>query len=226
MQGFLFHCFSQHPSSSSPLLSRLWSLFDLSLLRHWPFLTYTAAITLFNAGYFIPYVHLVAHIQRKGFSEYQAALVMSLTALTDLLGRGVSGWVSDLRRVRLPHILALWTGLTGLSMLVIPLGSSYPVLLALGLVYGFCSGAMTPVVFSLLPDIVGVGRIFGALGLLQMIESVGGLLGSPLSGERGGALRVSPESMFFLFVFQFYYIVQFPQASFLSHFLFLFFMSV
>ncbi|XP_058870440.1 monocarboxylate transporter 13-like [Acipenser ruthenus] len=176
----------QHPSSSSssspPLLSRLWSLFDLSLLRHWPFLTYTAAITLFNAGYFIPYVHLVAHIQRKGFSEYQAALVMSLTALTDLLGRGVSGWVSDLRRVRLPHILALWTGLTGLSMLVIPLGSSYPVLLALGLVYGFCSGAMTPVVFSLLPDIVGVGRIFGALGLLQMIESVGGLLGSPLSG--------------------------------------------
>ncbi|KAK1120548.1 monocarboxylate transporter 13-like [Acipenser oxyrinchus oxyrinchus] len=169
----------QHPSSS-PLLSRLWSLFDLSLLRHWPFLTYTAAVTLFNAGYFIPYVHLVAHIQQKGFSEYQAALVMSLTALTDLLGRGVSGWVSDLRRVRLPHILALWTGLTGLSMLVIPLGSSYPILLALGLVYGFCSGAMTPVVFSLLPDIVGVGRIF-ELGLLQMIEAWG-LLGSPLSG--------------------------------------------
>ncbi|XP_041093336.1 monocarboxylate transporter 13 isoform X2 [Polyodon spathula] len=171
----------QHPSSS-PLLSRLWSLFDLSLLKDWPFLTYTAAVTLFNAGYFIPYIHLVAHIQQKGFHEYQAALVMSLTALTDLLGRGVSGWVSDLRRVRLPHILALWTGLTGLSMLVIPLGVSYPVLLALGLVYGFCSGAMTPVVFSLLPDIVGVGRIFGALGLLQMIESVGGLLGSPLSG--------------------------------------------
>ncbi|MBN3275031.1 MOT13 protein, partial [Polyodon spathula] len=169
-------------SSSSPLLSRLWSLFDLSLLKHWPFLTYTAAVTLFNAGYFIPYIHMVAHIQQKGFSEYQAALVMSLTALTDLLGRGISGWVSDLRRVRLPHILALWTGLTGLSMLVIPVGGSYPVLLALGLVYGFCSGAMTPVVFSLLPDIVGVGHIFGALGLLQMIESVGGLLGSPLSG--------------------------------------------
>nr|XP_015196024.1 PREDICTED: monocarboxylate transporter 13 isoform X1 [Lepisosteus oculatus] len=163
-------------------LSQARAYLELSLLRHRPFLCYSLAVTLFNAGYFVPYVHLVAHSRQVGFSEYQAAFVVSATGVTDLVGRVVSGWVSDLGRLRLPHILALWTGLTGLSMAAIPLGTTYPALLTISLLYGFCAGAMTPVVFSVVPEIVGMERLFGALGLLQMIESVGGLLGPPLSG--------------------------------------------
>lgn len=107
--------------------------------------------------------------------------------MTDIVGRVVSGWASDLGRLRLPHMLVLWTGLLGLSLLVLPLGSlggSYPGLLITSLAYGFCAGAMTPLVFSVVPEIVGMERMLGALGLLQMIESIGGLLGSPLSGTR------------------------------------------
>ncbi|XP_051780834.1 monocarboxylate transporter 13 [Erpetoichthys calabaricus] len=161
---------------------RLSELLDLSLLSHRSFITYVAAITFINTGYFVPYVHLVAHGRLTGLSEYEAAFVMSATAVTDLFGRVASGWFSDLHKFRLVHILAFLNGLTGISLLLIPLGTSFISLLALGLIYGFFSGALTPVVFSLLPEIVGLGRIFSALGLFQMIESIGGLLGAPLSG--------------------------------------------
>ncbi|KAJ8254774.1 hypothetical protein GJAV_G00197210 [Gymnothorax javanicus] len=172
-------------TSCGSLLKRAIRYLELSLLGERAFLTYALAITLFNCGYFVPYVHLVAHSRHAGFSEYQAAFIISATGVTDLVGRVVSGWLSDLGRLRLLHVLSLWTGLTGLFMVLLPLGSiegSYAGLLVVSLLYGFCSGAMTPLVFSAVPDIVGMQRMLGALGLLQLIESVGGLLGPPLSG--------------------------------------------
>ena len=162
--------------------------FELPLLRQRPFLTFGLAITFFNAGYFIPYVHLVAHSRHCGFSEYQAAFVISATGVTDIVGRVLSGWVSDLRRLRLVHMLCVWTMLLGLFLVALPLGTlaGYAGLLTVSLAQGLCSGAMTPLVFAVVPEIVGMERMLGALGLLQLIESVGGLLGAPLSGEHGG----------------------------------------
>ncbi|XP_061091651.1 monocarboxylate transporter 13 isoform X1 [Conger conger] len=172
-------------ASCSSFLKRLFIYLELSLLGEKAFLTYGLAVTLFNSGYFVPYVHLVAHSRHVGFSEYQAAFIISATGVTDLVGRVVSGWLSDLRRLRLLHVLCLWTGLTGVFMVLLPMGSiqgSYTGLLVISLAYGFCAGAMTPLVFSAVPDIVGMQRMLGALGLLQLIESLGGLLGPPLSG--------------------------------------------
>ncbi|XP_071765577.2 monocarboxylate transporter 13 [Centroberyx gerrardi] len=176
---------SDSGSSCAAILRRVYSYLELSLLFERPFLTYTGAITLFNAGYFVPYFHLVAHSRNVGFSEYQAAFIMSATGATDILGRVVSGWFSDLGHLRLVHLLTLWTSLTGVFIILLPLSSmsgSYPIMLVISLLYGFCAGALTSVVFPVVPQIVGLERMMGALGLLQLIESSGGLLGAPLSG--------------------------------------------
>uniref|UniRef100_A0A8D0LBR0 Monocarboxylate transporter 13 n=1 Tax=Sphenodon punctatus TaxID=8508 RepID=A0A8D0LBR0_SPHPU len=165
-----------------PCLEKLSSLLGLHLLSHWPFMRYVFAITLINTGYFIPYVHLVARTRELGFDEYQAAFLMSVAAVADLCGRLFSGWLADCGAFRLLHILVAWTSLTGISLVLIPLGQGYPLLATIATCYGFFSGALTPVVFSIVPEIVGIGNIFGSLGLLQMIESIGGLLGAPLSG--------------------------------------------
>ncbi|XP_062850342.1 monocarboxylate transporter 13 [Trichomycterus rosablanca] len=176
---------SKKSNGCMSFLSRICEYFELSLLSHQGFLTYSVAVTFFNAGYFIPYVHLVAHSRLLGFSEFQAAFVISSTGATDIVGRVVSGWASDLRRVRSLHLLVVWTALVGLFLLLLPLcsfGGNYAGLLVVSLGYGFCAGAMTPLVFAVVPEIVGMEHMVGALGLLQLIESVGGLLGAPLSG--------------------------------------------
>ncbi|XP_077445835.1 monocarboxylate transporter 13-like isoform X3 [Stigmatopora argus] len=158
---------------------------ELSLLCERPYLTYTLAITLLNVGYFVPYVHLVAHSRLAGFSEYQAAFVTSAAGVSDILGRLASGWFSDLGRFRLVHLLSAWTALTGLFVALVPVGTrlgSYAGLVAVSLLYGFCSGALTSLAFAVVPTVSGAERVMGALGLLQMIESGAGLLGTPLSG--------------------------------------------
>lgn len=176
------------PQSKAPLASwprRISSYLELSLLFERPYITYTLAVTLLNVGYFVPYFHLVAHSRQVGFSEYQAAFVMSAAGASDILGRVVSGWFSDLRLLRLIHVLSMWTALAGVAIMLLPLSSmagSYSALMAVSLLYGFSAGALTSVVFAVVPAIVGMERMMGALGLLQLIESFAGLLGTPLSG--------------------------------------------
>ncbi|XP_057711441.1 monocarboxylate transporter 13-like isoform X3 [Corythoichthys intestinalis] len=166
-------------------IQRVASYLELSLLCERPYLTYTLAITLLNVGYFVPYVHLVAHSRHVGFSEYQAAFVTSAAGVTDILGRLVSGWFSDLGHFRLIHLLSAWTTLAGLFIALLPVSTlwgSYAGLVAVSLLYGFCSGALTSLAFTVVPTVTGPERVMGALGLLQLIESWAGLLGTPLSG--------------------------------------------
>ncbi|XP_019713863.1 monocarboxylate transporter 13 [Hippocampus comes] len=171
--------------SCGGVFGRVASYLELSLLCERPYLTYTLALSLLNVGYFVPYVHLVAHGRHAGFSEYQAAFVVSAAGATDIVGRVASGWFSDLGHFRLIHLLSVWTALAGVFIMLLPVSTlwgSYAALVAVGLLYGFCSGALTSLAFTVVPTVVGVERVMGALGLLQLIESCAGLLGSPLSG--------------------------------------------
>lgn len=182
----LFQVDSEDKSSCATVLRRISSYLELSLLSERSYLTYTLAVSLFNVGYFVPYFHLVAHSRQVGFSEYQSAFVMSAAGATDILGRVVSGWFADLGRFRLIHLLSLWTALAGVFIMLLPVSSlsgSYTALMLISLLYGFCSGALTSLVFAVVPMIVGVERVMGGLGLLQLLESGAGLLGTPLSGR-------------------------------------------
>ncbi|XP_067879619.1 monocarboxylate transporter 13-like [Heterodontus francisci] len=158
------------------------SAFDLTLFLHRGFMVYTFAITLMTTGYFVPYVHLVAHGKNLGLSDYKAVFLLSVTAISDTVARLFSGWVADLRLIRTIHMLFVCGVLTGVSLLLIPLGKTYFSLVGLSLFYGFCAGALSPLIFANLPDIVGIGRILNATGLFLMIMSIGSLLGPPLSG--------------------------------------------
>ncbi|XP_011357979.1 monocarboxylate transporter 13 [Pteropus vampyrus] len=154
----------------------------ISLLHHGPFLCYTVALTLINTGYFIPYVHLVAHLQDLNWDPLPAAFVLSVAAISDLVGRVVSGWLGDTVPGPVARLLILWTTVTGVSLALFPVARAPTALVTLAVAYGFTSGALTPVAFSVLPELVGTGRIYCGLGLVQMVESIGGLLGAPLSG--------------------------------------------
>ncbi|XP_039356021.1 monocarboxylate transporter 13-like [Mauremys reevesii] len=158
------------------------SLCQPRLACHRPFLLFAAAFVLVDAGYYVPYVHLVPHARELGFDEYRAAFLLSSAAVADLCGRVAGGWLADRVAIRLVRSLTLWTILTGLSMLLLPLGQIYSLLMGLCICYGFCAGALVPLQFSGMAEIVGTGRIMEGIGLMQMMESAGSLVGAPLSG--------------------------------------------
>ncbi|XP_040271370.1 monocarboxylate transporter 13-like isoform X2 [Bufo bufo] len=170
------------PSSEAPPDTSRSFLWGWELLWNWTFLRYCLAVTLINTGYFVPFAHLVAHMQMKGIGDRQAAFLMALVGVSDVAGRLFGGWLSDLSPKRTLHLLSLWTGLSAMTIGLLPLAVKAVEMGAAAIAFGFCAGALTPGVFSALPWVVGAEKVLPALGLLQMLESVGGLLGPPISG--------------------------------------------
>ncbi|CAM4636299.1 monocarboxylate transporter 13-like [Lepidochelys kempii] len=170
------------PAPQRSWLAKLSSLFGLALLASRPFLTFAVAGLLMNLGYLVPFAHLVPHAREIGFDEYQAACLVSVMGATDLCGRLVAGWLDARRAFRLLHILTLWILLTGVTLLLVPFGHTYPILMGIDICYGFLAGAVIPLKFSSLVEIVRNGRISEATGLINLLESFGALAGPPLSG--------------------------------------------
>uniref|UniRef100_A0A8C3ICT5 Uncharacterized protein n=1 Tax=Chrysemys picta bellii TaxID=8478 RepID=A0A8C3ICT5_CHRPI len=162
-------------------LAPMSSLLGLALLSSRPFLSFAVAGLLMNLGHLVPFAHLVSHAREMGFDEYQAACLMSVMGATDLCGHLVAGWLDARRVFRLLHSLTLWTLLTGVMLLLVPFGHTYPILMGIDICYGFLAGAVIPLKFSSLVEIVGTGWILEATGLVNLLESFGALAGPPLS---------------------------------------------
>ncbi|XP_062993297.1 monocarboxylate transporter 11 [Elgaria multicarinata webbii] len=156
--------------------------FDLGLFTQRGFGAFSLGTGLLAAGYFTPYVHLEPYGRALGLHPYEAAFVASLAALSDALARLLAGCLADRGLTSPVRLLVLSSSLTGCSLLLFPLASSYVGALVLALFYGTSAGSFATVAFGVLPTLVGVARVVNATGLCLMVMSIGGLLGPPLSG--------------------------------------------
>ncbi|XP_075416906.1 monocarboxylate transporter 11 [Tenrec ecaudatus] len=170
-------------SSGGPLAA-----FGLDLFTRPAFTVFALGTGLVGCGYFIPYVHLAPHALDRGLGGYGAALVVAVAAVGDAGARLVSGWLADQGWVPLPRLLVVFGALTGLGLLAVGLvpmvgsdGWGVPLMVAAG-AYGLSAGSYAPLVFGVLPGLVGIGGVVQATGLVMMLMSLGGLLGPPLSG--------------------------------------------
>lgn len=162
----------------------------LGLFSRRAFLVFALGTALIGGGYFVPYVHLAPHALDRGLGGYGAALVVAVAAVGDACARLVCGWLADQGWVPLPRLLALFGALTGLGLLAVGLvpvvgnedSWGGPLLAAAG-AYGLSAGSYAPLVFGVLPGLVGIGGVVQATGLVMMLMSLGGLLGPPLSGK-------------------------------------------
>ncbi|XP_012868682.1 PREDICTED: monocarboxylate transporter 11 [Dipodomys ordii] len=161
----------------------------LGLFKRRAFSIFALGTALIGGGYFVPYVHLAPHALDRGLGGYGAALVVAVAAVGDASARLVCGWLADQGWVPLPRLLAVFGGLTGLGILAVGLVPTVesedswggPLLAAAG-AYGLSAGSYAPLVFGVLPGLVGIGGVVQATGLVMMLMSLGGLLGPPLSG--------------------------------------------
>ena len=174
----------------------------LGLFTRRAFLVFALGTALVGGGYFVPYVHLAPHALDRGLGGYGAVLVVAVAAVGDAGARLLCGWLADQGWVPLPRLLAMFGALTGLGLLAVGLvpvvGNEEswggPLLAAAG-AYGLSAGSYAPLVFGVLPGLVGIGGVVQATGLVMMLMSLGGLLGLPLSGEGlSQQIRSQPSS--------------------------------
>lgn len=72
---------------------------DYTLITNGRFMVYSMFGVFAALGFFAPSLFLVPYARSKGIKEYQAAALLSISAVLDLFGRVFFGWVANLRLV-------------------------------------------------------------------------------------------------------------------------------
>ncbi|XP_014891543.1 monocarboxylate transporter 13 isoform X2 [Poecilia latipinna] len=173
-------------SSTGPkrtqLRTRVQHYVDYTLITNGRFMVYSMFGVFAALGFFAPSLFLVPYARSQGLNEYQAAALLSISAVLDLFGRIFFGWVANLRLIQTVQQLTATVVLLGAVLLLCPLASTFPELVAFSAAHGLVYGATVAVHITVLPEVVGVERLGSALGFFMLIRSSGGLLGPPVAG--------------------------------------------
>ena len=124
--------------------------------------------------------HFIPHATEHGFSEAQAAGILSVIGGMNVVGTITSGWLCDRYSPRV--LLASYYFFRALSLLLLPFISTMELMSVFAVLYGFDYIATVPPTVMLTADRFGrrsVGTIYGWISFSHM---VGGAVASYLAG--------------------------------------------
>ncbi|XP_075071287.1 monocarboxylate transporter 12 [Mixophyes fleayi] len=131
-----------------------------------------------------PFVYLVPYALSVGVSHQQAAFLMSILGVIDIVGNITFGWLTD-RRFLKKHRYACYliaVAMDGLSCLFLPLLNCFQLLVPFSVTFGYFDGAYVALIPVVTGDVVGTENLSSALGVVFFLHAVPYLVSPPISG--------------------------------------------
>lgn len=130
------------------------------------------------------FVYLVPYALSVGVSHQQAAFLMSILGVIDIIGNVTFGWLTDRRCLKnyqcVCYLFAV--GLDGLCYLCLPTLQSLPLLVPFACTFGYFDGAYVTLIPVVTAEIVGTISLSSALGVVYFLHAVPYLVSPPVAG--------------------------------------------
>jgi hypothetical protein len=178
------------PRHSNPLLKRL----CLDLSRHFSqicdkhlfvnkqYIIFLASSFVFYFFIIVPYVYLVDMVSLLGFSDNEAALLLSIIGIGRTVGQIVLGCLGDIPKVNSLLVYSVAISVSGVATALIPVSSDYVVLCFACALFGFAVSCTYVLQMICVVEMVGLEKATNAFGVFQLIPGVATLIGTPLTG--------------------------------------------
>ncbi|XP_021431439.2 monocarboxylate transporter 12-B isoform X2 [Oncorhynchus mykiss] len=148
------------------------------------FLMLAVSFLFLASGCSLPFVYLVPYALDVGVSHHQAAFLMSILGVIDIVGNITFGWLVDRRCLKkyrnVCYMIAV--GMEGLCCLFIPLLRTFALLVPFSVLYGYFDGAYVALIPVVTSDIVGTTNLSSALGIVYFLHAIPYLLSPPIGG--------------------------------------------
>lgn len=137
----------------------------------------STAIGFTNFSIFLP-----AYAKSLNHSKTLASYLLSVTALFDLIGRIGGSTISDI--LPLPKRYYFVTGLlvSGMTLVLLPLSSSYSMLCVACAIFGLSSGTFTGITVVTMVEVLGEDKLAAAYTISLFINGILQLVGPPTCG--------------------------------------------
>ncbi|XP_053307115.1 monocarboxylate transporter 12 [Spea bombifrons] len=157
---------------------------DYSFILKPNFIILASSFLFLAYGCSPPFVYLVPYALSVGVSHQEAAFLMSILGVVDIVGNITFGWLTD-RRVLKRHRYVCYliaVGLDGLSCLFLPLLKCFQLLVPFSVTFGYFDGAYVALIPVVTGDVVGTSHLSSALGLVFFLHAVPYLVSPPIAG--------------------------------------------
>ncbi|KAM8837120.1 monocarboxylate transporter 12-B [Spinachia spinachia] len=148
------------------------------------FLGLALSFLFLASGCSLPFVYLVPYALSAGVGHHQAAFLMSILGVLDIVGNITFGWLTD-RSCLKPYRLACYilaVAMEGLCCLFTPLLRSFSLLVPFAVLYGYFDGAYVALIPVVTSDVVGAPYLSSALGVVYFLHAIPYLISPPTGG--------------------------------------------
>ncbi|XP_069468671.1 monocarboxylate transporter 8 [Ambystoma mexicanum] len=169
-------------ATKSKCLAYTRNYFNLRVFRQKTYRVWAFGIATVVLGYFVPYIHLMKHVEQRFHGEPEWILLVCIGA-TSGIGRLASGRIGDcipgLRKIYLQ--VAAFT-LLGLMSMMIPQCQVFAALITVCLFLGLCDGFFISIMGPIAFELVGPAKASQAIGFLLGLMAIPMTAGPPIAG--------------------------------------------
>ncbi|XP_006626303.1 monocarboxylate transporter 10 [Lepisosteus oculatus] len=134
-------------------------------------------------GYFVPYVHLMKHVEEKFGKDANKEVLLMCIGITSGVGRLIFGRVADyVPGVNKVYLQVSSFVVIGLMSMMIPLCDIFGGLIAVCLLMGLFDGCFICIMAPIAFELVGSQNVSQAIGFLLGMMSVPMTVGPPIAG--------------------------------------------
>ncbi|XP_046735347.1 uncharacterized protein LOC124404905 isoform X1 [Diprion similis] len=165
------------------LLELLKGMTDFSMFLELHFLMLSLSTILLFTWFIVPYFYLADHLTRNGYTEDDAANLLSIIGITNTIGMIGLGWAGDQPWMNVSKTYTWCLVACGIMTILMSICTPhYWLLVVICAAFGlfFASNfSFTPVI---LVELIPLERFTTAYGLSLLCQGIGNLLGPPLAG--------------------------------------------
>ncbi|XP_062953287.1 monocarboxylate transporter 10 [Cynocephalus volans] len=158
-------------------------IFNFAIFKVTAYAVWAVGIPLALFGYFVPYVHLMKHVNERFQDEKNKEVVLMCIGITSGVGRLLFGRIADyVPGAKKVYLQVLSFFFIGLMSMMVPLCSIFGALIAVCLIMGLFDGCFISIMAPIAFELVGAQDVSQAIGFLLGIMSIPMTVGPPIAG--------------------------------------------
>ncbi|XP_017847899.1 monocarboxylate transporter 10 isoform X2 [Drosophila busckii] len=157
------------------------SVINVDIWKRKRYVIWALCVPLALFGYFVPYVHMMKFVETS-FPGQDVNLPVMCIGITSGVGRLIFGVIADMPGVNRMYLQQLSLVCIGLVTLLLPLTSSYAVLVTFALIMGLFDGCFISLLGPIAYEICGPSGATQAIGFLLGLCSLPLTMGPPVAG--------------------------------------------
>lgn len=155
---------------------------DLSLLKDPIYLVILISNSTNAIGYTNFIILLPTYAKLLGFDKDSSAYLLSIVSALDLVGRIGGSALSDLGLIPKTWYFVGGLAISGFSLAVLPMASSYSMISFWCALFGLASGTYVGITAVIMVDMLGSERISSSYGISLFVNGILQLVGPPICG--------------------------------------------